>query len=153
MTIVVATEPTSTICSKEILESIPVVMHYIRRGIRRELGDKASVPQIRALSFIRRHPSSTLTTVSEYLAVSNATTSSIVDRLVKKGLVTRSEDPKERRCLQLSLTQKGQEEYRIVEEVAIAELTRVLTRLPDEKVRQIQNGLRLLKEALEEERR
>jgi DNA-binding MarR family transcriptional regulator len=149
----VATEPTSTICSKEILESIPVVMHYLRRGIRRELGDKASIPQIRALSFIRRNPTSTLTTVSEYLAVSNATTSSIVDRLVKKGLVSRTEDPKERRCLQLSVTPKGQEEYRIVQEVAIAELTRVLTRLPDDQVRQIQEGLRLLKEALEEERK
>ncbi len=149
----VATEPTSTNCSKEILESIPVVMHYLRRGIRRELGDKASIPQIRALSFIRRNPTSTLTTVSEYLAVSNATTSSIVDRLVKKGLVTRAEDPKERRCLQLSLTPKGQEEYRVVQEVAIAELTKVLTRLPDDQVRQIQEGLRILKEALEEERK
>ncbi len=149
----VATEPTSTICSKEILESIPVVMHYLRRGIRRELGDKASIPQIRALSFIRRNPTSTLTTVSEYLAVSNATTSSIVDRLVKKGLVSRTEDPKERRCLQLSVTPKGQEEYRVVQEVAIAELTRVLTRLPDDQVRQIQEGLRILKEALEEERK
>lgn len=149
----VATEPTSTNCSKEILESIPVVMHYLRRGIRRELGDKASVPQIRALSFIRRNPASTLTTVSEYLAVSNATTSSIVDRLVKKGLVSRTEDPKERRCLQLSVTAKGQEEYRVVQEVAIAELTKVLTRLPDDQVRQIQEGLRILKEALEEERK
>jgi len=149
----VATEPTSTICSKEILESIPVVMHYLRRGIRRELGDKASIPQIRALSFIRRNPTSTLTTVSEYLAVSNATTSSIVDRLVKKGLVSRTEDPKERRCLQLSVTQKGQEEYKVVQEVAIAELTKVLTRLPDDQVRQIQEGLRILKEALEEERK
>jgi DNA-binding MarR family transcriptional regulator len=149
----VATEPTSTNCSKEILESIPVVMHYLRRGIRRELGDKASIPQIRALSFIRRNPTSTLTTVSEYLAVSNATTSSIVDRLVKKGLVTRTEDPKERRCLQLSVTPKGQEEYRVVQEVAIAELARVLTRLPDDQVKQIQEGLRILKEALEEERK
>lgn len=149
----VATEPTSTICSKEILESIPVVMHYIRRGIRRELGDKASVPQIRALSFIRRNPSTTLTTVSEYLAVSNATTSSIVDRLVKKGLVSRSEDPNERRCLQLKLTQKGQEEYRLVEDLAISELTKVLMRLPDDKVKQIQTGLRILKEAMEEERK
>ena len=149
----VATEPTSTICSREILESIPVLMHYLRKGIRRELGDKASIPQIRALSFIRRNPSTTLTTVSEYLAVSNATTSSIVDRLVKKGLVTRSEDPRERRCLQLTLTDKGQEEYRVVEEVAIAELTKVLMRLPDDKVQQIQTGLKLLKEALQEERK
>ena len=149
----VATESASTICSKEILESIPVVMHYIRKGIRRELGDKASVPQIRSLSFIRRNPSTTLTTVSEYLAVSNATTSSIVDRLVKKGLVTRAEDPNERRCLQLSLTSKGQEEYKVVEELAISELTKVLTRLPDEKVKQIQIGLRILKEAMEEERK
>ncbi len=149
----VAAEPTSTHCSREILESIPVVMHYLRRGIRRELGDKASVPQIRALSFIRRNPSTTLTTVSEYLAVSNATTSSIVDRLVKKGLVTRSEDPKERRCLQLSLTPKGQDEYRVVEEVAIAELTKVLMRLPDEEVKKIAAGLKILKEALEEERK
>ncbi|PZM79292.1 MAG: MarR family transcriptional regulator [Candidatus Melainabacteria bacterium] len=149
----VSTEPTSTICSREILESIPVVMHYIRRGIRRELGDKASVPQIRALSFIRRNPSTTLTTVSEYLAVSNATTSSIVDRLVKKGLVSRSEDPNERRCLQLKLTQKGQEEYRVVEDLAISELTKVLMRLPDDKVKQIQTGLRILKEAMEEERK
>lgn len=149
----VATEPNSSLCSKEILESIPVVMHYIRRGIRRELGDKASVPQIRALSFIRRNPSTTLTTVSEYLAVSNATTSSIVDRLVKKGLVKRTEDPNERRCVQLFLTDEGLHEYEAVQVVAIAELTKVLNSLPDEKVEAIHNGLKILKEALEEGRK
>lgn len=148
----VATEPTFTLCSKEILESIPPLMHYIRSGIRRQLGAKTSVPQIRALSFIRRNPATTLMTVSDYLAVSNATTSSIVDRLVKKGLVSRQEDPNERRRIQLSVTLEGELEYKQVQEVAIAELNKILSKLPDQKIKDIQNGLRALKEALDEER-
>src|SRR5262245_61119925 len=123
------THSTASICSQELLETIPVVMYYIRKGIRRELGAKASLPQIRALSFIRRHPSSTLSTVAEYLAVSKATASNIVDRLVKKGLVTRIAHPSERRCVQLSLTPSGEDEYSQIEQVAIAELSRVLLSL------------------------
>jgi len=144
------TDSTSSICSQELLETIPVVMYYIRRGVRRELGAKASLPQIRALSFIRRNPASTLSTVAEYLAVSKATASSIIDRLVRKGFVTRIADPNERRCVQLSLTRAGQDEYRQIEQVAIAELNRVLTRLPDAQVKEIEKGLRVLKQALAE---
>ena len=45
--------------------------------------------------------------ISEYLGVTRSAASQMIDPLVKKGLVDRQVDPKDRRIAYLSLTAKG----------------------------------------------
>jgi len=68
-----------------------------------------TVPQFRALSFVRRHPDEGLTLLSEHLGVSLPAASALISRLVKAELVTRTTNPAERRRIRLVLTPAGLE--------------------------------------------
>lgn len=146
----VSTEVSPDICASEIMESIPVVMYFIRKRMRQRKGQIVSVPQVRALAYLSRHSDSTLNQLADYLAVSNATTCSLVDRLVQKGLIDRREDPKERRCVKLNLTVEGRQEYRELHNLAVAELAEILQGLRPHQLKQVNDGLAILRNVLME---
>lgn len=146
----VSTEVSPDICASEIMESIPVVMYFIRKRMRQRKGQIVSVPQVRALAYLSRHSDSTLNQLADYLAVSNATTCSLVDRLVQKGLIDRREDPKERRCVKLNLTSEGQQEYRELHNLAVSELAEILQELRPHQLKQVNEGLSILRNVLME---
>jgi len=63
--------------------------------------------QIGALMFIHRQFECGISNIGEKLGISNAAASQMLDRLVKLGLISRQEDPKDRRGKILTLTRKG----------------------------------------------
>lgn len=146
----VSTEISPDICASEVMEAIPVVMHFIRRRIRQRSGNSVSIPQARALGYLSRYSDSSLSQLAEYLCVSNASTCSLVDRLVLKGLVDRCEDPKERRCVLLNLTKEGRKQYKELRDVAVSELALILKDLPPQELKKVNDGLAILQHALKE---
>lgn len=66
-----------------------------------------SMPQLGALFHISRKGSS-VTGLGEHLGVTSAAASQMLEHLVQQGLISRAEDPSDRRVKQLSLTEKGQ---------------------------------------------
>jgi len=66
-----------------------------------------SIPQFRALLFVRRNPGSDLSGVAEHLGTSLPATSELVARLVSQGLLVREADPSSRRRIRLSLSPAG----------------------------------------------
>ncbi|RLI66993.1 MAG: hypothetical protein DRO88_00480 [Promethearchaeia archaeon] len=66
-----------------------------------------SMSQIGALMFIHRQFECGISNIGEKLGISNAAASQMLDRLVKLGLISRQEDPKDRRGKILTLTRKG----------------------------------------------
>ena len=90
-------------------EWIEVSMHrsmcnFVRYS--RDIG--LSMPQLGALFHISRM-GSRVTDLGEHLGVSSAAASQMLDHLVQQGLISRAEDPSDRRVKQLSLTEKGQQ--------------------------------------------
>jgi DNA-binding MarR family transcriptional regulator len=69
----------------------------------------------------------------------------MVDRLVKAGMVVRTNDPTSRRNVILSLTLAGEEHLLGSRSVAIEELSRVIAQLPPEKLASVEESLALLK--------
>jgi DNA-binding MarR family transcriptional regulator len=65
------------------------------------------------LTFPSRRPGAPLTSVAEHLGVSRSTASALVDRLVRRQLVSRTEDPQKRRCVMLTLTYISQASGRV----------------------------------------
>lgn len=143
----VATELSAEACAAEVMETMPVVLHFIRRRIRTFSKSGLSIAQVRALSHLSRHPQSSLNELAEYLGVSNASSSSLIERLVQKNLVARREDPNERRCVELSLTPLGKSQYEEVQNLATRELASVLAQMPARKMRLIYEGLSMLRDA------
>src|SRR5512140_2274127 len=84
-------------CALQIQEVVPRAMRLLRGEMRHEAGAALSVPQLRALAFLGRTPGASLSAVADFLGVADATASVMVDRLVRRRLVTRSGNPEERR--------------------------------------------------------
>jgi DNA-binding MarR family transcriptional regulator len=99
--------PTPDQVAIAILETIPLSMRVIREQMRSGIAASLSVPQFRALRFVRRDPATSLSPVAEHLGTSVPAASQLVERLVRAGLVTREQHPREHRRVELRLTAAG----------------------------------------------
>jgi MarR family len=72
--------------------------------------------------------------VAAFLDVSNASASKAVDRLVRRGLVLRSEDPADRRNIHLSLTLAGRQLLAEYETARGVELNAIFGGFPREEM-------------------
>ena len=137
-------------CAQDVMETIPLVMRFIRTEMRSRRAPSLSVHQFRVLTFLSRNPESPLTRVTEHLGVSRSTASALVDRLVRRQLVSRTEDPRERRCVMLTLTPTGIEHLQQARDATCARLAKVLAGLPSADLVHVAEGLTRLGAAFEE---
>lgn len=141
---------TAEACARAITEVVPRVMHLIRTEMRRHQPGRLSVPQFRTLLFLQRHPGASLSAVAEHLGVSRPTASALVDRLVRRGLVTRSPDPAERRRVVLGLTDAGHQQLAEARRRTQAHIAQRLAGCRPEELAALADGLRLLQRLAEE---
>ena len=66
-----------------------------------------SMPQMGALMRIHRRGPLPMSDISKHLGTTLAATSQLIDRLVQQGLMTRTEDPDDRRVRNVALTERG----------------------------------------------
>ncbi len=93
---------------------------FVRRSMQnyfRYIKDSGfSMSQVSALFFLYRKGSSGVSDIGEEMGVTSAAASQMLDRLVQQGLITRSEDPHDRRLKQIVLTDKGRRTLDIIRE-------------------------------------
>ena len=145
-----ATPVTPELCAHEVMETVPLVMHFIRTEMRSRRAPLLSVPQFRVLTYLNRVPGAPLASVAEHLGVTRSTASAIVDRLVRRKLVNRTEDPQERRCVVLTLTAAGAQHLQQAREAACADIAKVLAGLSAADLLRVTAGLALLGGAFKE---
>jgi DNA-binding MarR family transcriptional regulator len=68
-----------------------------------------TMAQLKSLFFISNRGSTNLMNLAAALGVTSTNTTGIIDRLVKQGLVNRTDNPQDRRMLVLRVTEKGEE--------------------------------------------
>jgi len=136
---------TPSVVATKVMETAPLVMYFLRRNARRR-SKAVSIAQLRVLACLNNCPGSSLSQVAESLGVTNATASALIDRLVRNGLVDRSDDPRERRRVILSLTPAGKEQFLAVRQLGLAEIADLLADLPARKLEQINDGVSVLRE-------
>lgn len=90
-----------------LLETAPLVMRTIRAQMRGHRAADLSVPQFRALGFIRRHAGASLTEVADHLGLTPPATSRLVDGLVVRGYLERQPGRADRRTLELTASARG----------------------------------------------
>jgi DNA-binding MarR family transcriptional regulator len=132
------------LCAREVMETVPLVMRFIRTEMRSRRGPSLSIPQFRVLTFLSHRPGAPLSGVAEHLGVSRSTASAIVDRLVRRKLVRRTVHPQERRSVVLTLTPAGAQHHQEAREAAGAHMAKVLAGLSAADLLQVTKGLNLL---------
>ncbi len=134
-------------CARAVMEAVPLVMRFLRKEMHRQRDPHLSVPQFRVLAFLNRHPGACLSVVANHLGVARPTASILVDRLVRRNLLTRSNDPAERRRILLRLTPSGARHFRQAQDATRAWLADILRGRSSLCLRQIVDGVSLLNEA------
>lgn len=93
---------------------IAVVMHNSMLNLTRYARENGfSISQIMSLNFIHRKGTCGVSDLGEKIGVTNAAASQLLERLVQQELITRTEDPNDRRGKLITLTKRGQ---RIIDE-------------------------------------
>ena len=94
--------------AKRIEEVMPAVMKGFARMQTNELfKGKITLPQFFALNHLDKHGESKMNELARFMDVTTAAATGIVDRLVRYGYIVRAYDPKDRRVINIRLTQKG----------------------------------------------
>ncbi len=142
--------PTPDQCAAALMDTIHPIMQFMRTEMRSQREASLSVPQFRVLAFLRRHPESSLSEVAEHLGVTRATASTMVDRLVQRGLVDRSADPEERRHVRLQLTQTGSEDLERMRQATRQKIAKLLSDLSPEELGFVSQGLTCLSQVFQD---
>ncbi|HYB58767.1 MAG TPA: MarR family transcriptional regulator [Candidatus Acidoferrales bacterium] len=101
--------------ARQLLEVIPLVMQDIRSEMRRRGSLDLSVPQFRALAFVDRNEGASLWEVARHMGLTPPSTSRLVDNLIERDLMTRTDHPDDRRRVRLTVTSRG---HRILQKSA-----------------------------------
>lgn len=131
------TRETAVLCGRMARLLDPVRLRvWEERGI--------TFPQLRILFRVRLNPDIDLRSLADGLEISPSAASQQVDKLVERGLILRSEDPQDRRRLQLSLTPQGEEAAGEYSRGAIDYSTRVVSALEVDDLKELRRVLTTL---------
>ncbi|HSG68408.1 MAG TPA: MarR family transcriptional regulator [Bacteroidales bacterium] len=136
----------------EILINIRKILRSLNlesKKIQKSYG--VSIPQLMCLDYLGQKEDlrSTQIDIARYLNLNASTMSGIIDRLEGKGFVARLPNPDDKRTIFIALTSKG---ARLLEEspqLLHHQLSKRLKKLPNEKLVEINQALKILVESLD----
>ena len=141
--------PTSSpILIDKFWESVPPAWRQTRSQIRRIAVEKFQMTeeQFQVLRRIRKG-SASVSALAEASLTSRSAVSKTVDALVRRGLVTRSQDPNDRRNVPLVLTDEGQRVMDVIFTEAEAWLSTRFEHLNPEELETLLKGMETLRKA------
>jgi len=96
----------------EFADRVNSTMSEIMKGFAKEQAKgfydiKVTIPQIAIMGFLYREGECKMTGLANFMNVTTAAVTGVVDRLVREGYVVRSSNPDDRRVVKIRLTAKG----------------------------------------------
>ena len=132
-----------------------VIFQWIETFTHRFLRDRSryirstglTMPQFGILIYVLHCEKCTVSEISERMGISNPAASQLVDRLVLNGLLTRSEDPRDRRARQIQLTEQGHLLIKNSQQDRFRWVENLIDSLPEEDRAAVQKAIPALVEA------
>jgi DNA-binding MarR family transcriptional regulator len=112
-----------------------------------DVGDEVTLTQYRSLVVLASRGPQSVAALADELSVTPSTVSRLCDRLVRKRLVRRREDRRDRRAVRLALTPAGRALVDAVTDRRRAEIAGLLDGIPDQAQRSMVQALRALANA------
>jgi DNA-binding MarR family transcriptional regulator len=119
-----------------VLNASRVLVAIAARSLA-DAGDEVTLTQYRSLIVLASRGPQTMATLAEAVAVTAPTASRLCDRLVKKGLVRRRTDPKDRRQVRIGLTETGRHLIDAVSVRRRLEIADLLANIPPKTQRSV----------------
>lgn len=112
-----------------VLSASRVLVAVAARSLA-EVAEEVTLTQYRSLVVLRSRGPQSVAALAETVGVTPPTASRLCDRLVRKGLVRRREDRRDRRAVRLALTETGRKLVDEVTERRRKEIARLLQAVP-----------------------
>ena len=93
--------------ARELLDVVPLVIREIRSQMHSQGSSDLTIPQFRTLAFVNRNQGSPLCKVADHMGLTPPSASTLVDGLIKRGMMTREDQPDDRRRVRLVVTSHG----------------------------------------------
>jgi DNA-binding MarR family transcriptional regulator len=117
------------------------------------IGLNVTVPQLKSLFFISHEGTTNLSKLASRLGTTPTNVTGIVDRLLKKGLLTRTESGQDRRILLLKLTEDGEKLVAKLRERRRGYMSEVLDHMSQDELAVLVQGLTFMAKAAENQER
>ena len=135
----------------ELAEKLVEYLERTYAGMQSEASEQwtdaeLTLPQLRTLMMLSQRPQR-MGAIAQHLNSSLSSATSMIDRLVDKGLVERVSSNEDRRVVACQLTAAGQEEIGRFWSIGRVGMTRIAGYLSVEELRTVVNAIKLLYEA------
>ncbi len=125
---------------KKTIEEITEALYSIRRKIASEmhhLSDEMQIthPQWIVLHHVRKSGMINIKDLANLLAITSSAATQIVDGLVKRGLLLRKRNEKDRRILNIELSAKARDKFDSIKSASFNTLSALFDVLDDEELR------------------
>jgi DNA-binding MarR family transcriptional regulator len=143
--------------SKELIEEMIELQRRVDRDRRQYELDawmhlNLSIGQLKSLFFISNRGATSLSKLAAALSVTPTNTTGIVDRLLKRGLITRTESPDDRRVLLLRTTPLGDELITELRQKRKERMAELFNRLSEEEAKYMAEALKIMVRVIEVQR-
>jgi DNA-binding MarR family transcriptional regulator len=124
-----------------------IITKVIEPGLKELDDDQLTQVQLSCLRFALLHPEPSVGDIAEGLLISDAASAKLIDRLVRKNLLIREENPVDRRVLKIKLTGEAEKLLEKVNTIEHQLFQEILSRMTPEATQSLQNGLTAFLEA------
>jgi len=138
-------QPSDRRLVKDILQIADNLFHAVGLSVPPEwLSSNLTVAQLRVMLFLKTEGPSRMGAIAAGIGATLPTVTGTVDLLVKKGLITRRDDPEDRRLVICELTQQGEDLMGLVWEMGQNEIAAMLAGLDRTDLEKVHEVARLL---------
>ncbi|QBD84209.1 MarR family transcriptional regulator [Clostridium tetani] len=136
----------------ELLKDITNLSKLMNRKLNAKMdGKKISPYPMIILNQLDRKKPTTLTDIREKLGIPNSTISTVLDKLLEKGLIKKEKDETDKRRTFLYLTEKAYEEERKIIKQHVEVFKEVLSKATDEDLNTLINSTKLFIKLIEKD--
>jgi len=140
-------EPFEFQVAKDLLESIPRLMARIRTEMRALAKPQLTIPQLRILAKLNQSASS-ISEMAEWQGVSAPAMSKMVGILESRGFARRMVQVKDRRTVQVSLTEDGRKTFLSIRKAVRGKMADRIRTLPAAKQQLISDAIKVLEQII-----
>lgn len=135
----------------EVARLFSELSKMLKKSLHKTFEDsKLTMPQTMVIGTLIKHGEMKITELSNKMNLSNSTTSGIVDRLEKQGLVLRVRSEEDRRTVYVKITEKVEEYHKGVHKKLEETFEELLSSGTSEDMDKIIEGLNTLKKVLKD---
>jgi MarR family transcriptional regulator, organic hydroperoxide resistance regulator len=138
---------------KEIIKNQRLVNRYLTQyNPDVWMGLSLTIAQVKSLFYLHHEGTVNFRQLAAAMKVTPSNVTGIIDRLVEQGLVSRTENPEDRRMLMLRLTEKGETLINNLREKRVSRLSAMLASMSIEDLEAILKGWSIMAVAVESDR-